>query len=346
MHRKTFVSAIVAVYVLGFVVVGAAMAMHHMPGKGVTVNPARATWTTGFFLEAIYSRALEELGYKVKDPKKLANPIFYQSLANGDVDYWANGWFPLHNAQLPKDFNKKATTIGYVVKAGGMQGYLASKAHVDKFGIKTLADFKRPEVQKAFDANKDGKADLVACPPGWGCEKVITHHLKVYGLENHVNQIKAAYEASMADAVARFNAGEPVLYYTWAPNWTIYKMKPGKDVMWIGVPEIIPAPPQKGMESALVASGINGAVSDPLKVGWIANDIRVVANKKFLDKNPAAKRLFEVMSIPLEDIALQNNRMFGGENTEKDIERHVSEWIALNKDKWDGWLEEARKAAK
>jgi len=346
MHRKTFVSIIVAVSVLGLVLAGSAVAMHHMPGKGVTVNPARATWTTGFFLEAIYSRALEELGFKVKDPKKLANPIFYQSLANGDVDYWANGWFPLHHAQLPKGFDKKATTIGYVVKAGGMQGYLASKAAVEKFGIKTLADFKRPEVKKAFDANKDGKADLVACPPGWGCEKVITHHLKVYGLENHVNQIKAAYEASMADAVARFNAGEPVLYYTWAPNWTIYKMKPGEDVMWIGVPEIIPTSSQEGMESALVASGIDGAVSDPLKVGWIANDIRVVANKKFLDKNPAAKRLFEVMSIPLEDIALQNNRMFGGENTEKDIERHVSEWIALNKDKWEDWLEEARKAAK
>ena len=321
-------------------------AANDMPGKGVTVQPARATWTTGFFLEAIYSRALKELGYNVKDPKKLANPIFYQSVYNGDVDFWANGWFPIHYAQLPKNFDEKASMVGYIVKAGGIQGYLVSKKDAEKFGIKTLADFKRDDVKKAFDANNDGKADLVACPPGWGCEKVISHHISAYGLEDDVNPIKAAYEASMADAVARYNAGEPIFFYTWAPNWTIFKLKPGKDVVWIGVPELIPAESQKGMEEALVATGIEGAVSDPLKVGWIANDIRVVANNNFIEKNPAAKKLFEVMSIPLADIASQNNRMFDGENTEEDIARHVDEWIAGHKATWEGWLAEARKAAK
>ena len=62
---------------------------------------------------------------------------------------------------------------GTVVKGGALQGYLVSKRDVEKFGIKSLDDFKRDDVKKAFDANGDGKADLVACPPGWGCEKVI-----------------------------------------------------------------------------------------------------------------------------------------------------------------------------
>nr|NIS44157.1 proline/glycine betaine ABC transporter substrate-binding protein ProX [Desulfuromonadales bacterium] len=52
------------------------------------------------------------------------------------------------------------TTIGYVMKAGGLQGYLVSKREVEKFNIKSLDDFKRPEVKAAFDANGDGKADL------------------------------------------------------------------------------------------------------------------------------------------------------------------------------------------
>jgi glycine betaine/proline transport system substrate-binding protein len=34
-----------------------------------------------------------------------------------------------------------------------------------------------------------------------------------------------------------------------------------------------------------------------------------------------------------------------GEKSQKDIEKHVDEWIAKNSDKWNGWLEEARKAA-
>jgi glycine betaine/proline transport system substrate-binding protein len=262
------------------------------------------------------------------------------------VDFWANGWFPLHNNQLPKNFEKQAVIAGTVSKGGALQGYLADKKSVEKFNIKSLDDFKRDEVKKAFDANGDGKADLVACPPGWGCEKAITYHLDVYGLEDHVNPIKASYTASMADALARYKAGEPIFFYTWTPNWTVNRLKPGEDVMWINVPKTVPMETQKGYEDAMEMKGVGGAVSDPLLMGFPANDIQVVANKKFLEKNPAAKRMFEVMSVPLADIARQNNRMFAGENTEKDVERHVTEWIAVNKDTWEGWLAEARKTAK
>ena len=98
---------------------------------------------------------------------------------------------------------------GTVAKGGALQGYLVSKKAADKFGIKSLDDFKRPErVKKAFDANGDGKADLVACPPGWGCEKGITKHLEDYGLNDHIKQIKASYTVSMADALARFKNDE------------------------------------------------------------------------------------------------------------------------------------------
>ncbi|WP_208728262.1 glycine betaine/L-proline ABC transporter substrate-binding protein ProX [Oceanidesulfovibrio indonesiensis] len=316
------------------------------PGEGKSVTPGRATWTTGFFQEAIFSRALKELGYDVKKAKDLSNPIFYQAVTQGDVDYWANGWFPLHYAQLPDNFDEKAERVGYVAKAGGLSGYLVSKDAVEEFNIQSLDDFKREEVKKAFDANGDGKADLVACPPGWGCEKVISHHLAVYGLKDHVNAIQASYPAAMADAIARFNNGEPVFFYTWAPNWTIFKLKPGEDVLWMNVPEIIPSEAQEGFEEQLTMSGVEGAVSDPVKMGFVANDIQVVANKEFLAENPAARKLFEIMSIPLFDIAEQNTRMFDGEDSQRDIERHVDEWIEANQEAWNGWIAEAAKAAK
>jgi glycine betaine/proline transport system substrate-binding protein len=322
------------------------MADHHMPGKGVTVNPARATWNTGFFQEALVRRGLETLGYKAKTPKDLQNPIFYKSVALGDVDYWTNGWFPNHNSQLPKNFYEKADVYGYVVKAGGLQGYLVSKKEVEKYKIKSLDDFKRDDVKKAFDNNGDGKAELTACPPGWGCENVIAHHMDVYDLKNHVNPVKAAYEAGMASALGAYKSGEPIFFYTWAPNWTIFKLKPGQDVMWINVPKIIPKESQKPAEERMTVSGIEGAVSDPIKLGFVVSDIRIVANKAFIEKNPAAKKFFEVLTLPLIDINEQNTRMNEGEKSQKDIERHVDEWIATNQATWDGWLEEARKAAK
>ncbi len=325
--------------------VGPAMATDK-PGEGVTVKPARATWNTGFFQEALVRRGLEELGYKVKKPKDLANPIFYKSLALGDVDYWTNGWFPNHNSQLPKNFYEKADKYGYVVKAGGLQGYLVSKRDADKYNIQSLDDFKRDEVKKAFDKNSDGKADLTACPPGWGCENVIAHHMKVYNLEEDINPVKASYEAGMASALASYKSGEPIFFYSWAPNWTIFKLKPGQDVVWINVPKIMPTEAQKPAEDRMTVSGIEGAVSDPIKLGFVVSDIRIVANKKFTAANPAARKFFEIFTLPLNDINEQNTKMNEGEKSAKDIDRHVDQWIAKNSEKWNGWLAAARAAAK
>lgn len=321
------------------------MADSQLPGKGVRVHPARATWNTGYFQEAIVRKGLEQLGYKVDKPKELQNPIFYQSVALGDVDYWTNGWFPNHDSQLPKGFYDKAEKVGYVAKAGGLQGYLVSKRDVEKYHIKSLDDFKRPEVMKAFDANGDGKADLTACPPGWGCENVISWHFKVYDLGKYINPIKASYSASMADTLARYQAGQPVFFYTWAPNWTIFKLKPGKDVMWINVPKIIPKDSQKSAVDRMTVSGIEGAVSDPIKLGFVVSDIRIVANKKFLNENPAAKKFFAEFTLPLADINEQNTKMQNGEKSQKDVERHAKEWIAKHQEKWNGWLAAARQAA-
>tara|TARA_R110001583_G_scaffold66894_1_gene191775 strand:+ start:2657 stop:3688 length:1032 start_codon:yes stop_codon:yes gene_type:complete len=316
------------------------------PGEGITVKPARATWDTGFFQEALVRRGLETLGYDVDFPKTLVNPIFYKTVTLGDIDYWTNGWFPMHNDQLPSNFDEKGEKVGYVMKAGGLGGYLISKKEADKYNITSLDDFKRAEVKKAFDTNGDGKADLTACPPGWGCEKIITHHMDVYGLEDSINPVKAAYAAGMASAMAEYKNGGPIFFYTWAPNWTIFKLKPGKDVVWINVPEINPTKAQMSAVERMTVSDLEGAVSDPVKLGFVASDIQIVANKKFTKNNPAARKFFEVFTLKLSDVNEQNTRMNDGEKSKQDIQRHVDQWIAKNQDKWNGWLEEARSAAK
>jgi len=339
--RKSIVLSLIT---LAMVCAVPVLAANKLPGKGTKVQPARATWNTGFFQEALVRKGLEELGYKVKKPKDLTNPIFYKSLALGDLDYWTNGWFPMHESQLPKKFYEKAGKHGYVVKSGGLQGYLVSKKHVEQFNIKSLDDFKRDEVKKAFDADGDGKADLTACPPGWGCENIISHHMKVYDLEDHITPNKASYEAGMASALASYKSGGPIFFYTWAPNWTIFKLKPGEDVMWINVPEIIPEKSQKIAVDRMTVNNIKGAVTDPIKLGFVVSDIQIVANKEFTTKNPAAKKFFEVFTLLLGDINEQNTKMNEGQKSQKDIERHADEWIAKNKAKWDSWLEQARQA--
>jgi glycine betaine/proline transport system substrate-binding protein len=211
---------------------------------------------------------------------------------------------------------------------------------IEEFGITSLEDFKRDEVKAAFDRNGDGLADLVACPPGWGCEINIEHHLDAYDLRDHINPIKAGYAASMADAVAAYDSGENILFYTWTPNWTVNELVPGEDVMWIEVPEV--DLPDMGLADAATIDGVDGCVNDPCMLGFPANDIVPVVNSAFLGENPAVGALLEAVEIPLGDIFAQNAAMNGGDD---DIEAQAAQWIEDNRDAVDGWLEGARAAS-
>jgi len=312
-----------------------------MPGEGKTVQIARATWDTGWFHAEIYKQMLEELGYTVEGPTTLDNPPFYQAVAQGDIDLWVNGWFPLHNTYR-STFETGAEIVGAVAKNGALEGYLVDKRSVEEFNIKTLDDFKRDDVKEAFDRNGDGLADLVACPPGWGCEVNIEHHMDAYELREHVNPIKAGYSASMADAVAAYENGESILFYTWTPNWTVNELVPGEDVLWIEVPEVDLPEDLMNLADAATIEGVEGCVNDPCKLGFPANDIVPVANSAFLDENPAVRALLETASIPLADIFAQNAAMNAGDDN---IEQQAADWIAQNREQVDAWLEEARNAA-
>jgi len=314
------------------------------PGAGVDVKMARATWDTGWFQAEVYKQLMEELGYDIPRITTLDNPPFYQSVGQGDMDFWVNGWFPLHNT-YEDAFQPGARKIGYVAKGGALQGYLVDKETAEKLNITSLEDFKREEVKEAFDKDGNGKADMVACPPGWGCEKVIAHHLDAYDLRDHVDPIKAGYSASMADALGRYKNGESIFFYTWTPNWTVGLLKPGKDVVWITVDHADLPEDQKHLEDATVLKGVEGCVEDPCNLGWPANDIRPVANNDFLENNPAAATLLEMVRIPIGDIYAQNAKMNAGEDDAEDLERHASEWIENNREQVDKWLEKARAAA-
>lgn len=334
MLKKRLLS-LAAVALLGSTACVPAMAQD-APGAGKTIKMARATWDTGWFTAEIYKQLFEELGYTVEGPTTLDNPPFYQAVGFGDVDLWVNGWFPSHDPYRPA-FEKTAEIIGSVAAGGALQGYLVDKASAEKYNIKSLADFKRDEVKKAFDRDGDGKADLVACPPGWGCELAIEEHLTKYELKDHINEVKASYSASMADAVAAYRTGEPILFYTWTPNWTVNELKPGQDVVWIQVPE-------KPTEENSV-KGLETCVADPCVMGFEANDIVPVANSKFLEANPAVAALLKKASIPLEDIFAQNAAMNNGADKPEDIKKQASEWIKSNRETVNEWLEAARNAA-
>ena len=315
------------------------------PGEGVTVDMARATWDTGWWQAEVYKQMLEELGYEIPRVTTLDNPPFYQAVSQGDVDLWVNGWFPLHDT-YEETFSQGAEKVGTVAEGGALQGYLIDKKTAEEHGISTLEDMTNDEIQKLFDANGDGKADLVACPPGWGCEEVISHHMEAYDWGDDFNTIKAGYSASMADAVGRFQNGQPIFFYTWTPNWTVGVLKPGEDVVWLEVNEVMLPEDQADLADQTTVEELEGCAGElPCNLGWPANDIRPVANSAFLEENPAVRALLENASIPIDAIFQQNAEMNEGADSPEDVERQASEWIEQNRDQVDEWLEAARQAA-
>jgi len=313
------------------------------PVIGKTVSLARATWDTGWFQTEIFKKLLEDLGYAVNEPKTMDNLEFYLSAARGEMDLWANGWFPSHMSFLEDDrVRGKVEAVGFEVKAGALQGYLVDKKTADALEIESLSDFKDPRIAKVFDRNGNGKADLIGCNAGWGCERVVEHHLDAYDLRATVEHIQGDYSPMMEETIVRYKQGDPILFYTWTPNWTVGTLVPGKDVVWIQVPFASLPKEKEALKNQTTIKAVPGCVSDPCAMGFPPNDIRVVANKQFLENYPDVRRLLELVKIPLKDISRQNAKMLDGEDAYEDIQRHAQEWTQNNRIKIDTWLEEAK----
>lgn len=307
-------------------------------GDNRLIRMGRATWDTGWFQAEIYRQLLLELGYQVDRPRTYDNEEFYRAAAAGEVDFWVNGWFPLHDSFLTDEVAPQLKVVGTQVEEGALQGYLVDRASAEALEITTLADFTRAEVVSHFDKDGDGRANLIGCNVGWGCEQLIEHHLDSYELRDVVEHVQGDYGPLMVNTVEQYEAGEPIFFYTWTPNWTIGELVPGEDVFWIGVPfPALPADQQAG-EEQITVDGVDGCTASPCPMGFPPNDIRAVANETFLETNTAIHALLESVEIPLEDISAQNALLIEGEDQQADIERHAAEWIERNRDMVDRWL--------
>lgn len=341
----------------------AAMEAYMHPGAGVSVNQGRASWSTGYMQAAIFHHLLEELGYEVSEPadNELGNDIFYVALGEGELDFWVNGWIPNHLKFFEAELSDGTTVadnvsiVGWEIPAAGLEGLLTNKDIVEEYGINTVGQINDdPDLVALYDATDtnpgDGVVQLLVCPDGWTCDDIFAETVEFNGWEN-LEVVRAGYDAMFADAVAKIEDGDPVIVYSWSPSGYLTSLIPGNNVVWLsvgGAENVLDGSTAGGFNFADLppaALGPEYCTNDPCYTGWPAADIRVVANNDFLAANPAAKELFEHVTLSVVDVALQNVRYDGGENTTADVNRHASEWIEANRATVDEWLTAARDAA-
>ena len=307
-----------------------------LPGKGITVLPVKSALAEENFQTLLVMKALQQLGYTVKPWEELDYPLIHLAVANGDATFMANHWNPHHSEFYKQAGGDAKLSRKGVYSAGAAQGYVIDKKTADAYKITRIDQLKDPKLAALFDMNGDGKADLIGPNAGWGGEAVVAHQINAFGLKNTVTYTQGNYPALIADTLSRFKAGKPVLYYAWTPYWLSNVLRPGHEVVWLQVPFSSMPGVQAGTDTKL-PNGRN--------YGFPLNNEYIVANKVWVEKNPAAGKLFEVMQLPLNDISQQNRMLNDGESKPADINRHVDSWIKAHQKTFDGWLALARAAA-
>ena len=301
----------------------------------VTLRTAHSSWVEEHFQTEVVKIGLEQLGYQVETPKEIEYPPIYISVANGDLDYSVVYYNPGHQAFFDNAGGEaKLTGVG-TLTSDGVQGYQIDKKTADKYQISNIEQLKDPKIAKLFDSDGDGLANLVGCNPGWACELLIDHHIEAYGLEDTVEHDRGQYTALLANSITRYKQGKSVIFYAYNPHWVGAILKPDQDVVWLEVPfTSVPPKMDNISEEHTIVKGKNH--------GFPTGVQRIVANKKFLADNPTAKRWFELVQIPAEDINQESLRIKDGENKPKDIRRHAQEWVANNQELFDSWIEQAK----
>jgi len=334
-----------------------------MPGAGLEVTMAKADWATEDPNAFVIRSLMQELGYEVTDPKdlELGPSNAYIAMAQGDADFWINSWYPGHRSWLENELpdgskvGDHLSVVGEMMMAGGLQGYLITKSFAEEFGITSLDDFNsNADAIAAYDAQdpqpNNGVADIYGCQESWTCDDIITSQIAFSAWEN-IQQTIAGYDAMVAEAVTKADAGEPAIIYTWTPSAYITQLRPGDNVLWLEVNDVIDDSNPTGVEGGeehdqRPGTATIGADSCPgsdgaCQLGWIAADIQATANNEWLEANPAAGKLLELFQMNVVEVSLLNVEMDAGAA----VEDLAARWIEENRATVDGWLAEARAAA-
>ena len=334
-----------------------------LPGEGVSVTMAQAAWPTAYFQAQVYEQLLEELGYDVSEPSEtvLDPSVAYLAMAQGDVDFWANSWYPGHDPwwapELPDGsvVGDHLTKAGAVFRGGGLQGLVITRSVADEYGITHLDQLNDdPAIRALFDSDGDGVAEFYGCPENWLCSAMMRSMIAFNGWQ-HLEQRTAGYDAMFAEAVQKADAGEPMAIYTWTPSEYITQLRPGDNVYWLAMENVLDDSNPLGLQG-----GENFDQRYPIQpdipvehcparadagicqLGWVHADIQVTANTAWLEANPAARKLFEVVKLPVVDASLATE--MAGSFTGERMGQLAADWIAENRATVDGWIAAALSA--
>ena len=348
------------------------------PGEGVAVRAAGGLRPGSDFVGEVYRQLLGELGYSVSEPRDLVVPgssVAYLYLAEGEFDVWLDGRYPYDGVWLDGQRFDGSRVGDHVVVLGqghavdAWMGWLISKSFADEYGVYTFDALNDdPAAVAAFDASDavpgNGRADVLTVPEGSLISDVQAAQA-AFSRWDRIALVPMASEEYFAldqrfeDAVAR---SEPMIAVASTPSRTLARVRPGRDVYWLGIEDILDdSNPLGHREGHLFSQWTRGFDSagghapvgveecpsaahhpDSLcSVGWATSVRTVAARTEFAEVHPAAAALLDAVHVPGFDVSEGTLRLAEGAAA-ADL---ATDWIAANRVLADGWLAEARAVA-
>ncbi|MGF1460814.1 MAG: glycine betaine/L-proline ABC transporter substrate-binding protein ProX [Leptolyngbyaceae cyanobacterium] len=308
-----------------------------LPGEGISVVPAYATLEERFQTE-IVNIGLENLGYDIESIREVDYTALFLDMSNENITFTPAHWSVNQAALFENSGGDEALERSGSIIEDSLQGYMIDKATADEYGITSIEQLSDPELAALFDTDGDGKANLIGCDAGWLCASIIDHHIQEYGLSDTVQQVQGKYVTLLADVTARYDQGQPVLYYTYTPFWLQNVLSDGEEVEWLSVP-YTSLPEGQGDDLTASETTVDGE-----NLGFAVQDQMIVANQAFVDQNPAAAKFFELVKVSIADVNAQNQLIREGEDSPEQIRNHAEAWVEENQAQFDDWIEASQEA--
>ncbi|HLT57658.1 MAG TPA: glycine betaine ABC transporter substrate-binding protein [Limnochordales bacterium] len=306
----------------GLGLAGDPAAAQRLPGTGQTLTFAFTNWT-GDWLPTMVTKVLVEdyLGYRV-DIADLTVPVTYAMIAAGEVDVFANAFFP-NQESLLAGYRGQLEVIGWHYD-GTLRGWAVPTWFAEEYGVRTVQDLNNPEIARLLDLDGDGYGDLMGCEVGWTCHDQIEYKLQAYGLDRLYRQIDASEQMINIAVQSALDNREPVLFMAWTPDWLLAAYPYPEVVTFLRDP----------------VGAWPGAEDEPRnEFGYPPGRAGILVHRDFQRRHPEAYRLMSQISVPLEAVNESVYRQVVlGETSAADLARHAREWIDANRETVDGWL--------
>ena len=272
-------------------------------------------WTGQHFSTKVAGNLLEEMGYNIEYVSAGALPQ-HAGLAQGNLHLQTEVW-----TNNVGDLYPKAVEAGDIVVLGSLglepkEGWIYPPYMEEK--CPGLPDYQALyECAQAFaTAETFPNGRLITYPADWGTRSRDI----VAGIELPFQAIAGGSEGAMiAELQSAYAAQDPIIMMMWQPHW-IFADKDFNWVEWNPVDgECVEEDQNKETACGFQQASVDKVVWSGFEGNW-----------------PAAFEMLSKLSLTNDD---ENWAILEVDNSGRDIDDVVAEWLANNEDRWKPWIE-------